>query len=174
MQGKVVEFTNLLRKSGVRVSVAEAIDAFSAIDELSFEDRELFKIALRTSLVKRGDEISTYDELFDLFWSGFYDNLREQFGDMTAQMGEGGVDLEELMKQLAEMMGQMDGDMDLSELAKALLTQDLSALEQMIRDAAEQAGTLRRTPGVGGEPDISGGMSDVGAIPDMITRWLLR
>ena len=40
MQAKVVEFTNLLRKSGVRVSVAEGIDAFTALDELSFADRE--------------------------------------------------------------------------------------------------------------------------------------
>jgi uncharacterized protein with von Willebrand factor type A (vWA) domain len=33
MHQKVVEFTNLLRKSGVRVSVAESIDAFRALDE---------------------------------------------------------------------------------------------------------------------------------------------
>ncbi len=143
MEGKIVEFTNLLRKSGVRVSVSEAIDAFTAVDELSFADRDLFKIALRASMIKRGDEIPTYDELFDLFWSGFYDNLREAFGDMAGEMGEMGLDLEELMRQLAEMLGQMDGDADLSELAKALLTQDLSALENLIRAAAEQAGTQR-------------------------------
>ncbi len=143
MEGKIVEFTNLLRKSGVRVSVSEAIDAFTAVDELSFADRDLFKIALRASMIKRGDEIPTYDELFDLFWSGFYDNLREAFGDMAGEMGEMGIDLEELMRQLAEMLGQMDGDADLSELAKALLTQDLSALENLIRAAAEQAGTQR-------------------------------
>jgi uncharacterized protein with von Willebrand factor type A (vWA) domain len=143
MEAKIVEFTNLLRKSGVRVSVSEAIDAFSAVDELSFADRELFKTALRTTMIKRGDEIPTYDELFDLFWSGFYDNLREAFGDMAGEMGQSGVDLEELMRQLAEMLGQMDGDMDLSELAKALLTQDLSQLENLIREAAEQAGTQR-------------------------------
>ncbi len=143
MESKIVEFTNLLRKSGVRVSVAEAIDAFTAVDELSFEDRELFKIALRASMIKRGDEIPTYNELFDLFWSGFYDNLREQFGEMAGEMGENGIDLEQLMKQLAEMMSQMDGDMDLGELAKALLTQNLNELENMIREAAEQAGTQR-------------------------------
>ncbi|MFP6628608.1 MAG: VWA domain-containing protein [Myxococcota bacterium] len=143
MEAKIVEFTNLLRKSGVRVSVSEAIDAFTAVDELSFADRDLFKIALRASMIKRGDEIPTYDELFDLFWSGFYDNLREAFGDMAGEMGEGGVDLEELMRQLAEMLGQMDGDMDLSDLAKALLTQDLAQLENLIRQAAEQAGTER-------------------------------
>ncbi|MFP6624629.1 MAG: VWA domain-containing protein [Myxococcota bacterium] len=143
MEAKLVEFTNLLRKSGVRVSVSEAIDAFTAVDELSFADRDLFKIALRASMIKRGDEIPTYDELFDLFWSGFYDNLREAFGDMAGEMGEAGVDLEELMRQLAEMLGQMDGDMDLSDLAKALLTQDLAQLENLIRQAAEQAGTER-------------------------------
>ncbi|MEE2673355.1 MAG: VWA domain-containing protein [Myxococcota bacterium] len=143
MEAKIVEFTNLLRKSGVRVSVSETIDAFTAVDELSFADRDLFKIALRSSMIKRGDEIPTYDELFDLFWSGFYDNLRDAFGDMAGEMGEMGVDLEELMRQLAEMLGQMDGDMDLSDLAKALLTQDLSQLENLIRQAAEQAGTER-------------------------------
>ncbi len=143
MEAKIVEFTNLLRKSGVRVSVSEAIDAFTAVDELSFEDRDLFKTALRASMIKRGDEIPTYDELFDLFWSGFYDNLREAFGAMTGEMAESGVDLEQLMGQLAEMLAQLDGDMNLSDLAKALLTQDLSTLENLIRDAADQAGTQR-------------------------------
>ena len=83
MQAKVVEFTNLLRKSGIRVSVAEAIDAFKALEELSIEDREIFRDALRASMVKRGDEIPTFNELFDLYWSGFYDNLRESFGSLS-------------------------------------------------------------------------------------------
>ncbi len=144
MQKKILEFTNILRKSGVRVSTAEAIDAFQALDELSLDDREIFKDALRAAMVKRGDEIASYDELFDLYWSGFYDSLKEAFGDMAGSMSEMGLDLEELMRQLAEQMANLDaGDMDLSELARALLTQDLSALEQMIREAAQQAGIER-------------------------------
>ncbi|MEE2665269.1 MAG: VWA domain-containing protein [Myxococcota bacterium] len=144
MQAKVIEFTNLLRKSGVRVSVAEAIDAFESLDELSLDDREIFKDALRASMVKRGDEIPTYDQLFDLFWSGFYDSLQQGFGALNADMAQLGIDPDELLRQLAELLGQMqDGDLDLSELAKALLTQDLSSLEQMIREAAEQAGMER-------------------------------
>jgi hypothetical protein len=143
MQHKIIEFTNLLRKSGIRVSVAEAIDAFNALDELSLGDREVFRDALRASMVKRGDEIATYDELFDLFWSGFYDNLKNAFGDMEGDLGEMGIDLEQLLAQLAEMMQNMDGDLDLGELAQAMLTQDLSQLENMIRQAAEQAGTER-------------------------------
>ena len=144
MQAKVIEFTNLLRKSGVRVSVAEAIDAFTALDELSLDDREIFKDALRSSMIKRGDEIATYDQLFDLFWSGFYDSLQQSFGDLGAELGQMGIDVEQLLRQLAELMGQMEqGDVDLSDLAKALLTQDLSMLESMIREAAKQAGIDR-------------------------------
>ena len=144
MQDKVIEFTNLLRKSGVRVSVAEAIDAFQSLDELSIDDREVFKDAMRATMVKRGDEITTYDQLFDLFWSGFYDSLQSQFGTMGDELGEMGIDLEDLMRALAEMMGQLDADsLDLSELAKALLTQNLAELENMIRQAAEQAGMER-------------------------------
>ena len=144
MQEKVIEFTNLLRKSGVRVSVAEAIDAFQSLDQLSIDDREIFKDALRASMVKRGDEIQTYDQLFDLFWSGFYDSLQQGFGDANGDLSQMGLDVDELLRQLAEMMGEIgDGELDMSELAKALLTQDLSTLEQMIREAAEQAGMER-------------------------------
>ena len=143
MQQRIIEFTNLLRKSGIRVSVAEGIDAFRALDELSIDDRGIFKDALRASMVKRGDEIATFDELFDLYWSGFYDNLRDSFGNLGDQMGEMGIDLESLLAQMAEMMEGMEGNVDLGELAKALLTQDLASLENMIREAAEQAGTDR-------------------------------
>ncbi|HIF98821.1 MAG TPA: VWA domain-containing protein [Myxococcales bacterium] len=143
MQQRIIEFTNLLRKSGIRVSVAEGIDAFMALDELSIDDRGVFRDALRASMVKRGDEIATFDELFDLYWSGFYDNLRDSFGNLGDQMGEMGVDLESLLAQMAEMMEGMDGNVDLGELAKALLTQDLAMLENMIREAAGQAGTDR-------------------------------
>ena len=143
MQKKIIEFTNLLRKSGIRVSVAEGIDAFNALDELSLDDREVFQDALRSSMVKRGDEIPTFDELFNLFWSGFYDNLKGAFGDMEGDLSEMGIDLEQLLSQLAEMMENMDGDLDMSELAQALLTQDLSQLENMIRAAADEAGSER-------------------------------
>ena len=144
MQKKILEFTNILRKSGIRVSTAEAIDAFEALDELSIDQREIFRDALRTTMVKRGEEVSTFDELFDLFWSGFYDSLRDAFGEATGGLESLDMDLDELLRRIAEALQGMDGDPgDLSELAQALLTADLSQLEQMIREAARQAGVER-------------------------------
>jgi hypothetical protein len=144
VQKKILEFTNILRKSGIRVSTAEAIDAFEALDQLSIDDREIFRDALRTTMVKRGEEVPTYDELFELYWSGFYDNLRETFGDAANSLSGLGIDLEELLKRIAEQIQNMQGDpSELSELARAMLTADLSVLEQLIRAAAEQAGSGR-------------------------------
>ncbi|MFQ5515790.1 MAG: VWA domain-containing protein [Myxococcota bacterium] len=137
MHQKVVEFTNLLRKAGVRVSVAEALDAFMALDEMPLEDRELFKDALRTTMVKRSDDIPTYDRLFDLFWSGFHDVLNEQLAQALMGMG-GDFDLDQLLESLREVLENMD--VDLSELAQAILTLDTTQLEQLIRQAGEQSG----------------------------------
>jgi uncharacterized protein with von Willebrand factor type A (vWA) domain len=143
MQEKIVEFGNLLRKSGVRVSVAEAIDAFDALDRLSLDEREIFKDALRASMIKKSDDIPTFDQLFDLYWSGFYDELRQSFEGAAGGLPEG-MDLETLMERLQELMSQMaPEDIDLNDLAKALLTMDLDQLEQMIREAAEGAGANR-------------------------------
>ncbi len=144
MQKKILEFTNILRKSGIRVSTAEAIDAFEALEQLSIDDREIFRDALRATMVKRGEEVPTYDELFELYWSGFYDSLRETFGEAAGSLAGLGLDLEELLKRIAQQIQGMQGDPgDLSELARAMLTGDLSALEQLIRAAAEQAGAGR-------------------------------
>jgi uncharacterized protein len=144
MQKKILEFTNILRKSGIRVSTAEAIDSFVALEELSIEDRELFRDALRATMVKRGEEIPTFDELFDLFWSGFYDNLRESFAQAAGGLGEMGLDLDALLERIAEILRNMEGDVgELSDLARALLTSDLSQLENLIRQAAQQAGVDR-------------------------------
>jgi uncharacterized protein with von Willebrand factor type A (vWA) domain len=145
VQQKIVEFTNLLRKSGIRVSMAESIDAFVSLDELSLDDREVFRDALRATMVKRSEDIPTFDQLFDLYWSAFYDNLRGAFDQAVGSMG-GEFDLEKMLEAIRQGLQNLSGqpqDMDLSELAKALLTQDLSQLEQLIRQAAQGAGTER-------------------------------
>jgi len=139
VQRKIVEFTNILRKAGVRVSVAETLDSFLALDTMTLDEREQFKAALRCSMVKHSDDIGTYDRLFDLFWSGFHDSLREQI--QQAMQGLGDIDIESLMEQLQSMLQNMD--VDLSELAQALLSIDQNQLEQLIQQSAEETGVER-------------------------------
>jgi hypothetical protein len=140
VQRRVLEFANLLRKSGVRVSVAESIDTFEALDELSFDDREVFRDALRSTMVKRAMDVPTFDRLFELYWSGFHDGLRQAFGDALGGLEAKGLDPQQLLERLREFLEKLSElDLDLSQLAQSLLTQDLSRLEQMIREAGEAA-----------------------------------
>jgi uncharacterized protein len=68
MDQRIVQFIAALRASGVRVSLAESADAFQAIDELGVMDRDLFRIALRSTLVKESKDFPQFDRLFPLFF----------------------------------------------------------------------------------------------------------
>ena len=146
MQKKILEFTNILRKSGIRVSTAESIDAFMALEDLSIDDREIFQDALRATMVKRGEEVPTFDELFELFWSGFYDSLRDSFAQATDGLGEMDVDFESLLEQITQMLSEMDGDFgDLSELARALPERDPPGLRGPEKRLFRVAGSSAKT-----------------------------
>ena len=57
MQARVIEFVNVLRRNGIRVSLSENMDAFRALELIGIADPQLFRNALRTTLIKRsGDQ----------------------------------------------------------------------------------------------------------------------
>ena len=139
MHKKILEFAHILRRSGIRVSTAETLDAVAALGEIPVADRRAFRDALRATMVKRGEEVHTFDELFELFWTGFYDNLRDAFADAGA--GLAGPELDALSRQIAGALQIEPGE--LSDLARSLLLADLAGIEQLIRRAAQRAGVAR-------------------------------
>ena len=70
MDERLVEFSALLRQNGVRVSVAESMDAFRALAVTGLLERSEVRAALRTTMVKRSVDVPVFEELFDLFFSG--------------------------------------------------------------------------------------------------------
>lgn len=137
MDDKIVEFTALLRANGLRISMAEHLDAFAAVLRLGITNRETFKDVLRATMVKRSVDLPVYDELFDLYFSGLGQVIREEADSLMSAMQLSEADFQALMDRLAEILEDMD--LDLSELAKALLQNDTGRLEQMLREAAKQA-----------------------------------
>ncbi len=73
---KLLEFFSLLKKNNVRVSPAEVIDAFGALQHIEILDRIQFKSALRATVIKNYEDINTFDELFDVFFSDFRNELK--------------------------------------------------------------------------------------------------
>lgn len=68
MDTRIVHFITALRASGVRISLAESQDAVYAIDALGIEDREVFRVSLKTTLVKEAKDGPTFEKLFPLFF----------------------------------------------------------------------------------------------------------
>jgi len=137
MDGKVVEFTALLRRNGVRVSLSETMDAFRALDAVGLSDRETVRAALRTTAVKRAVDVPTFDRLFDLYFSGLGEAIREITAATQAALGLDEDDFEHFLEQLEELLREQG--IEMSPLAQALLRADAGRLEQMLRDAARQA-----------------------------------
>jgi uncharacterized protein with von Willebrand factor type A (vWA) domain len=68
MDQRIIEFIAGLRAAGVRVSIAESADAFRAVDTLGVQDRNSFRIALRTTLVKEPQDVPVFEQLFPLYF----------------------------------------------------------------------------------------------------------
>jgi uncharacterized protein with von Willebrand factor type A (vWA) domain len=68
MDKRVVEFVRGLRAAGVRVSLAESMDALRAVETLGVTDKAVFRSSLRTTLIKESDDFAAFDELFPLYF----------------------------------------------------------------------------------------------------------
>ncbi len=68
MESRILQLIAALRASGVRVSLAESAEAFSAVDLMGIQDREQFRLSLRATLIKDAKDLSTFEKLFPLFF----------------------------------------------------------------------------------------------------------
>src|SRR5512143_3542811 len=68
MESRILQLISALRASGVRVSLAESTEAFSAVDLMGIQDRESFRLSLRATLIKDARDLPIFDKLFPLFF----------------------------------------------------------------------------------------------------------
>lgn len=86
MEERIVQFIAALRAGGVRVSLAESADALKAVDLLGVQEREAFRMSLRTTLVKEANGIPVFEELFPLFFGqGGVPPMTDVMEDMTEE-----------------------------------------------------------------------------------------
>jgi uncharacterized protein len=137
MDDKIIEFTQLLRENGLKVSSAENMDTFSALGLIGIRNRQILKDTLRATLVKRVVDISVYDELFDMYFTGLGEIIKAAGAETMAAMEMSEEEFQKFLEQLEEALKNMGSE--LSELAKALLNNNTGQLEKMLREAAQQA-----------------------------------
>jgi uncharacterized protein len=69
MEERIIRFISALRAAGIRASLAESADAFAAVEQLGVRNRDVFRISLRSALIKDASDIPIFEELFPLFFS---------------------------------------------------------------------------------------------------------
>jgi uncharacterized protein with von Willebrand factor type A (vWA) domain len=128
MEERMVRFITALRAGGVRISLAESADAFRAVDSLGVQEREFFRLSLRSTLVKDASSLGVFDEIFPLFFGSadappMSDVMQEMspeeaqmlaqamrmFNEQLRKMMEKLLRGEQLSEEEMERLGQMVG-----------------------------------------------------------------
>ncbi|MBK7456309.1 MAG: hypothetical protein IPJ46_22085 [Anaerolineales bacterium] len=128
MESRILQLIAALRASGVRVSLAESAEAFSAVDLMGIQDREQFRLSLRATLIKDVKDIPPFEKLFPLFFGSgqppeMGGNPMDDLSPEEIQM------LAEALKQFAEQLRQrMERLMNGEQLSRA----ELEALGQLV------------------------------------------
>lgn len=85
MQKTLLEFFAALRGAGLPVSISEGLDAVQAVSLLDVGERSLVQAALRSTLVKRLEDQSTFDTVFDAFFINMLAQLLPAAPDESAE-----------------------------------------------------------------------------------------
>ena len=121
---QLIRFCDELRREDVKLGSAEILDAFAALGEVSWSDREDFREALAATLAKSQQDRRVFELVFDRFFFRSTEAQAVEKG-LTQQRFEGGgrIDLDDLRRQIQEAIrAGRDGDMaDLARLAVAAL-----------------------------------------------------
>src|SRR5512141_1636072 len=128
MESRILQLIAALRSSGVRVSLAESAEAFSAVDLMGIQDREQFRLSLRATLIKDLKDIPVFEKLFPLF---FGTGMPPMMGgdpseDMTPEEAQMLADaLRQYTQNLRQRMNRLMSGEQLSR-------EELEALGQMV------------------------------------------
>jgi uncharacterized protein len=136
MEDRIVEFANVLRRNGIRVSLSENMDAFRALGLVGVRNPLLFRNALRTTLVKRAADIKPFEEVFDFFFLGIGQAIDALDRRIMEELGLTPEQFQKMLEQIQRFLKEMQGD--LFELTRALLTGNQGELERLLREAASQ------------------------------------
>ncbi|MFZ5886805.1 MAG: vWA domain-containing protein [Chloroflexota bacterium] len=137
MESRILQLIAALRASGVRVSLAESAEAFSAVDIMGIQDREEFRLSLRATLIKDARDIPIFEKLFPLFFGSGQPPAMggNPMDDMTPEEAQM---LADALRQFAQNLRQrMERLMNGEPLSRS----ELEALAQLV--GLNQADDLR-------------------------------
>ena len=104
-----IGFVEALRSAGLSVSLAEGLDAISALEKVRWHDRETVRAAYAATLVKRQPQRVTFDAVFDIYYPRLIGS--GVAGEETVPVegvADAGPELERFREALAEALASGD------------------------------------------------------------------
>jgi uncharacterized protein len=133
-----IAFLEALRGAGLSVSLAEDLDAVSALAALDWSDRPTIRDGYAATLVKRQSQRTTFDALFDLYFPRLVGEGAGKGTDSDGATREG------VVRDNAEALAGFR-----EELADALADADRDRLERLAVDMVGRFGAMPgRGPGL--------------------------
>lgn len=136
MEQRIVEFVEVLRQNGLKVSVSETNDAVRALAEVGVGDREATRAVLASTLCKRAGDVPTFDKAFDFFFSGASKTLENLEKSLLDRIKEEGLLEGDELKMIVFMLERLAGQM--APLTEAALSGDRGRLAHLFRQASLQ------------------------------------
>ena len=106
MDDRLIEFVRGLRAAGVRVSLAESMDALRAVEIMGITDKDLFRESLRATMVKDSRDFAAFDELFPLYFGSGGPVMQNAMDDLSPD------EQEMLQAALSALSGRLQQLMD--------------------------------------------------------------
>ena len=134
MDQRILEFIGDLRRAELRISPSEAIDSLAAAAEIGLDDRDTFKTALSSTLVKESRDLPTFDRLFDLYFldlEALGTGLQKALGPEDPRM-----------RDMLDQLQSQDG-LELDDLTDLMLRGEGADMEMAIRGQGQNAGLER-------------------------------
>jgi uncharacterized protein with von Willebrand factor type A (vWA) domain len=136
VEQRIVEFVEVLRQNGLKVSVSETNDAVRALAEVGVDDREAVRAALASTLCKRAADVPIFDKAFDFFFSGAAKTLENLEKSLLDRIQEEGLLEGDELKMVVFMLDRLAGQ--LAPLTEAALSGDRVRLAHLFRQASLQ------------------------------------
>ncbi|MDC0707612.1 VWA domain-containing protein [Stigmatella sp. ncwal1] len=146
MDARIVEFAEVLRQNGVRVSTSEVQDALRAASEVGLKERAVFRAVLRTTLVKRELDVDVFNRAFDFYFSGAAKTFEAIDKSLFLQLQEEGYLQGDELQMVLYQMNLLFPEM--SPLAQAILEGDRAKLARIFRSATLQLDLSRMESGL--------------------------
>ncbi len=123
INGQLLAFAEDLRDEGVKVGTSEMLDAFGALEHISWTDQDAFRSALSATIAKSPEDRRVFELVFDRFFfraaeaEAARQEISEAPGGQGGEAGEENIDLETLRQQIAAAL-QNGSDAAMRDLAR--------------------------------------------------------